>query len=115
MLQIPAEIVVNQIVKNMQAVIGSTVKDLASAEDTNREDGALPAPGINQMVILRGLPGSGKSYVTSLLQRQLGTESVAVCSADHFFGRGVEAASYQESFDVSKLVSEVVPARNRPR
>lgn len=55
-------------------------------------------------VILRGLPGSGKSHVTRMLQAALGEREVGLCSADHYFGRGVGGEGYREKFDTKKLV-----------
>lgn len=38
-----------------------------------------------KLVILRGLPGHGKSSLARFIQESAGSLSVVVCSADHFF------------------------------
>ncbi|KAH3743940.1 RNA ligase, T4 RnlA family protein [Pelomyxa schiedti] len=44
--------------------------------------------GDTVVIIMRGLPGSGKSHLTSLLCSRSGEEDVAICSADSFFETG---------------------------
>lgn len=73
---------------------------------------AVPA-----LVVLRGLPGIGKSHLARLLSARLGSSSSRICSADAFFqaGAGVLSARemkamspeeiYNKAFDVQKLAS----------
>lgn len=50
---------------------------------------------VNKVLILSGLPGSGKTYYADTLQRKWGHRCMIV-SADHYWGKG-------NPFDVAKL------------
>lgn len=47
---------------------------------------------MNKLIILRGLPGSGKTYYSKQLIAKYADEDVEICSADHFFLCDVEVA-----------------------
>eukprot|EP01052_Picozoa_sp_SAG31_P018538 SAG31_NODE_1317_length_8836_cov_3.151311_3_plen_202_part_00 len=52
--------------------------------------------GKKTVVVMRGLPGSGKTYVTEMIQKDVG----AVCSADVYFQ---QESGGEYSFDVAKI------------
>jgi len=52
-----------------------------------------------KVVIMRGIPGSGKSTYIKKLVEEVGEDRVCVCSADHFF----EDAIKGYVFDASKI------------
>lgn len=55
-----------------------------------------------KVILMSGIPGSGKSTIVNrMVQDQIGSRTVTVCSADHFFMD--ESGEYK--FDPSKLGS----------
>lgn len=55
-----------------------------------------------QVLILRSLPGGGKSTLISTLEKQYGYTAV-ICSADHFFYHGKEHTPENYQFDYNDL------------
>lgn len=56
----------------------------------------------NTLIILRGLPGAGKTTIINALEKQLNLTAV-ICSADHYFYGNKEHKPENYVFDVDKL------------
>ena len=57
---------------------------------------------MKKVVIMRGVPGSGKGHYVKQLVSDAGRRQVAVCSADHFFerkGRAIEVGGPPMVYD----------------